>query len=596
LAKEEIRTPSPSLQTVNEPRDYPGANVLDAGWPALNLELGRGEGQSGRFAPCAIAWATAQAGRGARALPPGTGALRQQMKTPDFVRLRFRLGARQRTAWFLALLLGGALLSQADENDWFVPLGPPPEAAKRRISGGEAFPPLPLPATPLRRTERKREPSPPRLAAKIVWGQDASFTYGSGAQTRIADWNLCPGDLQQMMRAASARLGVTYGADSFSLAAFDGDPAAVPVLFFSGVRTIKFSAPELELLRRYVLRGGMIVADNIAGGPYFYQSFRAAMEKAFPELSFRILPEDHPLYHIMVDVNQVSYPKNLASHQPLLEGIYVYSRVGVLLSKYGLGCGWDGHEVPLLQQAIYYDVASAGKIGLNIAAYAIGYARIGRAEAKPELYGALDEKHPTDEFVFAQIKHEGAWNVESGGASRLLQELRQTTSLRVSLKRVPVQPGQDDLSSFTFLYLSGLDDFHWDAAAVSTLKRFLDAGGTLLINNGMGLQTFDTAARRELKKVLPGSTLAALPPAHPVFNSVFQLATAAYTSAAAAARPGLTAPYLEGISLNGDVKVIYSPIDLETGWQGLNPPLARAYQPEAALKLGVNIIMYAMTH
>jgi len=501
-----------------------------------------------------------------------------------------------RSPCFLAWLFASTLFSHAGENDWFVPLGPPPEAAKRRISGGESFPPLPLPATPLRRTERKREPSAPKLAAKIIWGEDASFTYGSGTQTRIADWNLCPGDLQQLMKSASGRLGVTYGADSFSLSSFDGDPAKVPILFFSGVRTIKFSPSELELLRRYVLRGGMIVADNIAGGPYFYQSFRDAMAKTFPELSFRVLPEDHPLYHIMVDVNQVSYPKNLNSHQPLLEGMYVYSRVGVLLSKYGLGCGWDGHDVPLLQQAIYYDVSSANKIGLNIAGYAVGYARIGRAEAKPELYGALDEKHPTDEFVFAQIKHDGAWNVESGGASRLLLELRKNTSLRVSLKRVPVQPGHDDLSSFTFLYLSGLDDFHWDANAVAALKRFLDSGGTLLINNGLGLQTFDTAVRRELKKLVPGASLTQLPPSHPVFNSVFKMTEAAYTPAAAATRPGLTTPLLEGISINGDVKVIYSPIDLETGWQGLNPPLARAYQTDDALKLGVNIIMYEMTH
>jgi hypothetical protein len=166
----------------------------------------------------------------------------------------------------------------------------------------------------------------------------------------------------------------------------------------------------------------------------------------------------------------------------------------------------------------------------------------------------------------------------------------------VSLKRVPVQPGHDDLSSFTFLYLSGLDDFHWDANAVAAMKRFLDAGGTLLINNGLGLQTFDTAVRRELQKVAPGASLAPLPAAGPLFNSVFKLAAAAYTPAAAAARPGLTQPYLEGISLHGDVKIIYSPIDLETGWQGLNPPLARAYQPDDALKLGVNIIMYAMTH
>jgi hypothetical protein len=81
-----------------------------------------------------------------------------------------------------------------------------------------------------------------------------------------------------------------------------------------------------------------------------------------------------------------------------------------------------------------------------------------------------------------------------------------------------------------------------------------------------------------------------------VFSTVFKLTEAAYTTAATAARPGLNRPYLEGISLNGDMKVIYSPVDLETGWQGMDHPLARAYEPDSALKLGVNIIMYAMTH
>lgn len=498
--------------------------------------------------------------------------------------------------WWLVLLLGSQLISQADEKDWFVPLGPPPEAGKRRISGGEAFPPLPLPATPLRRTERKREPSAPKLIAKIVWGGDATFTYDSGGETKIADWNLCPGDLQQLMKAASARLGTTYGADSFSLATFDGDPAKTPVLLFSGVRSIHFSPPELALLRSYVLRGGMILADSIAGSPYFYDSFRAAMAQAFPDLIFRKLPADHPVYHMLVDVNQVSYPKKPQASQPELEGLYVYSRVGVLLSRFGLGCGWDGHEVPLLKQSAYYDPISAEKIGVNLIAYAVGYARLGREEAKPELYGALDEPHPTDEFVFAQIKHDGAWNTESGGANRLLTQLRQSTSLRVSLKRVPVLPGHDDLSPFTFLYLTGLDDYHWDTAGAAAIKHFLDAGGTLLINNSLGLDTFDQAVRRELKKVLPTSELAPLPMTSPLFGSVFKISEVDYTAAARAQKPGLTQPRLEGISLHGDVKVIYSPFDLEAGWQGMDHPLARAYGPDSALKLGINIVMYAMTH
>ena len=497
---------------------------------------------------------------------------------------------------WLIFLLGVALLGRADEKDWFVPLGPPPEAGKRRISGGEAFPPLPLPATPLRRTERKREPSPPKLIAKVIWGESASFTYSTGEQTRVEDWNLCPGDLQQLLKRASEALGAVYGVDNFSLSAFDGDAAKTPILFFNGTRTIRFSANELKLLRGYVLSGGMIVADNIAGSPYFYESFRQAMEKTFADLGVRTVPPDHPIYHMLADVDKVKYPKNLNSDRPALEAVYVYSRIGVLLSKYGLGCGWDGHEVPLLPQAVYYDLHSANKIGLNLIAYAVGYARLGREQAKPELYGALDEKRPTDEFVFAQLRHEGAWNAESGGATRLLEQLRQETALRVSLKRVPVLAGKEDLSPYTFLYLTGLDDFHWDPAALSALRRFLEGGGTLLVNNSLGLQTFDQAVRRELAKLMPEAALSELPATHPVFATVFKITEAAYTPALAAARPGLKRPYLEGMSLHGDCKVIYSPIDLEAGWQGLDHPLAKAYQPESAMKLGVNIIMYAMTH
>jgi Domain of unknown function (DUF4159) len=189
-------------------------------------------------------------------------------------------------AAIVGLCVGSALI-RADEKDWFVPLGPPPPAAPRRISGGEGMPPLPLPATPLRRTERKREPAPPKLLAKVVWGETASFTYENGAATQISDWNLCPGDAAQLIKKASSSLGVPYGSDTVNLGAFDGDPAKIPLLLFSGSRTIKFSKNELELLRAYVLRGGMVVADNIAGSPYFYSSFRKAMEGIFPELAVR---------------------------------------------------------------------------------------------------------------------------------------------------------------------------------------------------------------------------------------------------------------------------------------------------------------------
>ena len=111
--------------------------------------------------------------------------------------------------------------------------------------------------------------------------------------------------------------------------------------------------------------------------------------EAFPESRFREIPADHPLYHMMTDVERVKYPKKSGVNKPFLEGIYVGSRIGVLVSKYGLGCGWnrDLTRVEKLPKAVYYDVKSANAIGLNLAAYVVGYAEVGLLEGQPEVFG-----------------------------------------------------------------------------------------------------------------------------------------------------------------------------------------------------------------
>lgn len=502
----------------------------------------------------------------------------------------------KRACVIVIVLVGTMAGSKADENDWFRPLGRPPKAAPRRISAGEALPPLPLPATPLRRSERKRQPSPPTLAGKVMWGETALFTYDNGAATQIADWNLCPADLQQLTAKAARWFGLSYRSEAVALPAFHGDPARLPLLFFSGGRTLTLDDKQQDLLRTYVISGGMLVFDAPAGSPYFYESAKKLVQQTLPEFKIRVVPLDHPVYHMLYDVEQVQYPRNLDAELPFLEGVYVGCRLGVLISKYGLGCGWDDHEVPMIEQAIYYDVDSANKLGLNLVAYAVGYGVVGREEAKPEFFGALDEKHPTDEFVFAQLRHEGAWNVHPGAAAALLRRLRQSTSLRVSLKRVPVKAGADDLSPFPFLFLSGLDDMVLDDQAVASLRHFLNSAGTLFINNGLGMKTFDRAVKREIKKVLPGAAFVPVPLDHPLFSSVFHITESRYTPVVTAQQEALTTPYLEGITLNGDLRVIYSPYDIAAAWQGCEHPLARAYEPLSGTELGINVVMYAMTH
>ncbi|HET6882861.1 MAG TPA: twin-arginine translocation signal domain-containing protein, partial [Pirellulales bacterium] len=48
--------------------------------------------------------------------------------------------------------------------------GPPPRKNPERQTAAEGMPPLPLPVTPLRRSEPKAEPTPPMMVAKLEYG------------------------------------------------------------------------------------------------------------------------------------------------------------------------------------------------------------------------------------------------------------------------------------------------------------------------------------------------------------------------------------------------------------------------------------------
>jgi len=149
----------------------------------------------------------------------------------------------------------------------------------------------------------------------------------------------------------------------------------MPSIWISGVREVRFTPDEVDNLRQYVLNGGMIICDSVYGSPWFYESALKVFDEMFPESRFRVLPEDHPLYHMVVDIEDVNYHCGRDDNEPFLEGLYIGSRVGVLVSRYGLGCGWQGNmDVfnTLLERnlaAKAYSVESARQIGTNLAPY-----------------------------------------------------------------------------------------------------------------------------------------------------------------------------------------------------------------------------------
>ncbi len=132
--------------------------------------------------------------------------------------------------------------------------------------------------------------------------------------------------------------------------------------------------------------------------------------------------------------------------------------------------------------------------------------------------------------------------------------------------------------------------------AAAGLRGFLKGGGFIFADACCGRAAFASAFEREIAKVLPDSKLERLAPDHALFSVHHKITSVSYGEAVLAAMPGLAEPVLKGIEIDGSVRVILSPFGLGCSWQGIERPFAKVVKPESALRLGVNVVVYAMTH
>lgn len=500
----------------------------------------------------------------------------------------------------IALLLAAMAATRALADEGFnVPRGPcgsAPPATPHRRKAGEAFPPLPLPATPLRRTEKKRPPAPPPLIAKIQYGQVKEIER-DGQTIRYHDWNKDPGDVAMLVNVANQTLGLRYTHKRGPLAAFDADPAQFPIYYFTGSDEFSFSEQEVARLREFVRNGGTVWGDTCFGDTDFFAAFSREMNRVLPGRQWRRLPDDHPLFHCYYRIDEVSYTRPVPeaggeTGSPVIFGLDNGDRTAVILSRYDLSCGWDGH---IRDGAYSVHPKDARKLGVNMIAYALATFRLGRYQSAAKLYYEEQERARGD-FVFAQARLTDNWDTQPNAIANLLKFVTANTSAEVKFQRRAVDLVAEELQEYPFLYMAGRYDFELTEAQVQALRRYLTSGGFLLASPSAGRREFDRAFRREIARVLPDHKLEPLPAAHPVYTILNNVDGVRYSDYVASLGESPSALPLEGIQLGGTAAVIYSPYGIGGGWRGFDHPFGRDIAHRDAVRLGVNIVLYAMTH
>ena len=202
-------------------------------------------------------------------------------------------------------------------------------------------------------------------------------------------------------------------------------------------------------------------------------------------------------------------------------------------------------------------------------------------------FAAAQETHT---FKIARIKYGGGgdWYSDEQSLVELLQFVGDQTLLDVAPREDVVELSSDKVFTFPYLYLTGHGNVRFTDLEATRLRRYLEGGGFLHIDDNYGL---DRHIRREMKKVFPDQEFVELPFSHPIFHAHYNFPNGLPKIHEHDGKP----PQGFGLFYNNRLVVFYSyESDLGDGWE----PKAVHNVPDekrlAALQMGANILTYAM--
>ncbi|MEM1222723.1 MAG: DUF4159 domain-containing protein [Verrucomicrobiota bacterium] len=223
-----------------------------------------------------------------------------------------------------------------------------------------------------------------------------------------------------------------------------------------------------------------------------------------------------------------------------------------------------------------------------------------------------DPRFPQDTFRFVRLRPEDHrdWYIDYPGSDLNFSfRLQQMTSIRVDPDPIVVSILDPKLRECPFLYTLETHTLNLLDEEIVVLRDHLLNGGFLMIDDFWGPSAW-RHTHDELKRLFPDRPIRELSLDHPVFNIVFQIKEKPQV-------PGLGIgiesqftgrtwthggkdPNFYGIFDDAGrmMVIVCRNTDLGDGWEceGDDPYYFKEFSEKKAYPMGVNIIVYAMTH
>lgn len=193
--------------------------------------------------------------------------------------------------------------------------------------------------------------------------------------------------------------------------------------------------------------------------------------------------------------------------------------------------------------------------------------------------------------TIARLHYDGGgdWYANPSSLPNLLAAVSDWTDLRVLDRPAEVRPLDPDLGDFPYLYMTGHGNVRFSEDELERLRRYLDGGGFLHIDDNYGM---DASARREVARLFPDRDLIEVQLDHPIFGIVFPFPDGLPKIHE---HDGLPARGF-GVFIDGRLALFYSfQSDLGDGWEDAAVHGDPAEVRNQALQMGVNLFVYAIS-
>lgn len=167
----------------------------------------------------------------------------------------------------------------------------------------------------------------------------AKVKYSGGG-----DWYANKTSLPNLVKFCNQNLGTNLVAEEDIVELGSADLFNYPFIHLTGHGNIVLNDQEVENLRKYLIAGGFLHADDNYGMNTF---LRREMKKVFPELEFVELPFSHPIYHQKFSFDR-GLPKVHEHDGKPAQGFgLIYKGKLVCFYSYecDLGNGWEDADV-----------------------------------------------------------------------------------------------------------------------------------------------------------------------------------------------------------------------------------------------------------